>query len=63
MLHGPWLPEITIRQGHIAYRDTHPTYFGDRVVFCGRCGAYHCTSPNWDVSRPWETPVELVKAN
>jgi hypothetical protein len=23
-----------------AFRDTHPAYFGDRVVFCLRCGAF-----------------------
>jgi hypothetical protein len=45
------------------FRDTHPAYCQDRVVFCGRCGAFHCSNPNWNVSRWWETPVELVRAN
>ena len=53
----------TTAEAAAIYRDTHPAYFGDRVVFCGRCGAFHCSNPNWNVSRPWETPVEQVKVN
>lgn len=45
----------------IAYRDSHSAYFGDRVIFCQRCGAFHCTNPNWPGERPWETPVELLR--
>lgn len=46
-----------------AYRDTHPAYTGDIVVFCRHCGLFHCSNPNWDVSRPWEVPVENLRAN
>jgi hypothetical protein len=51
------------REEAAAFRDEHPNYFGDVVVFCGRCGFYHCSSPNWNVVRPWEIPVERLKAN
>jgi hypothetical protein len=46
-----------------AYRNTNPAYFPDRVVFCGRCGKFHCSNPNWNIERPWETPVEKVVVN
>jgi hypothetical protein len=46
-----------------AYRDQHPAYLGDVVVFCGRCGLFHCPNPNWGVERPWEIPVEGLKVN
>lgn len=46
-----------------AYRDMHPAYYGDIVIFCGQCGLFHCSNPNWDVSRPWEVPVENLKVN
>lgn len=46
-----------------AFRDEHPDYFGDVIVFCGRCGFYHCSNPNWDVVRPWEKPVENLTVN
>jgi hypothetical protein len=46
-----------------AFRDTHPDYFGDVVVLCGRCGLFHCSNPNWTTVRRWETPVEALKVN
>ena len=46
-----------------AFRDTHPAYFGDIVVLCGHCGLFHCSNPNWNVSCPWEVPVERLKIN
>ena len=47
----------------VAFRDMHPNYFGDVIVFCGRCGFYHCSNPNWVVERWWEMPVEELEAN
>lgn len=38
-------------------------YQSDVIVFCGRCGFYHCSNPNWNVSRPWEIPVENLAVN
>ena len=47
----------------VVFRDSHPAYFGDVVVFCGRCGAYHCTNPNWIAERPWEILADRLRAN
>jgi hypothetical protein len=43
------------------YRDKHPAYAGDLVVFCSRCSFFHCSNPNWLVDRPWETEVGALK--
>ena len=50
-------------EGAVAFRDTHPDYLGDVVVFCGHCGLFHCSNPNWVVERWWEIPAEDLKVN
>ncbi len=50
-------------EGAAAFRDKYREYAEDIVVLCGRCGFYHCSNPNWPVNRPWEVPVEMLRAN
>src|SRR5579863_6558881 len=38
-------------------------YHHDVVVFCGRCGKFHLSHPDWLPSRAWETIASQLRSN
>jgi hypothetical protein len=47
-----------------AFRETHPDYAEDVIVFCPKCGGlFHLSHPSWLASRPWETPIKDLKVS
>ena len=55
-----WFESVEAAQSMI---DTHPGYSEDVVVFCHRCGLFHCSHPTWLPSRPWENPIAKLVVN
>jgi len=54
-----------LKEGDVEFRDdpANIVYHGDIPVWCGRCGNYHLSRPEWLEFKPWETPAAELKVN
>lgn len=54
---------FTTQDEALNHTKDHSEYREDIVVFCTRCGYYHCSHPTWLESRPWEIIASDVRNN